>query len=510
MADLQSLAVMSVGVATLSRLEVEVVRWRAPIEGWLGQPGASGIGGLQVEADGTGVAVRMEFTRSTDAAVALAAVVRMLTPTGRREGAQLTFAPGLPETAGAMAGALHDVLPAEENRDPHVRRCDLLLVPDPQAAEQVERSTTVVVGTEQWHRDGIPFDVSVDPTVHRPIGRRSTVEHVVATVESPDSSRLRIAWTGGRVDAGPAGLGAGEVSALRAVDAVLGVLPPRIERQLQACGVLVADSLQALPADDLAWQVSSVHERRHALRQYGPTAVLDAWPTVSVVLATHRPDHLVHAFAQLARLRYPRLEVVIGAHGDRVDAAAVWELAQDLPVPVTVLPIDASRTLGEALQACSERAEGELLTKMDDDDHYGAEHIWDLVLARQYSGAQIVGKTLDWIHVESHDTTAFRPVYAAEKYARFVAGGTMLISRGDLAAVGGWRPVPRSVDRALLDRVLDDGGLVYRTHGLGYVYVRRGSGHTASVRDEHFLTKTAATYPGLLAHEALGTAGATA
>ena len=65
-------------------------------------------------------------------------------------------------------------------------------------------------------------------------------------------------------------------------------------------------------------------------------------------------------------------------------------------------------------------------------------------------------------------------------------------------SVGGWRPVPKSVDRALLDRVLGAGGLVYRTHGLGYVYVRHGAGHTATVSDEHFLTKTAAQYPGLV------------
>jgi hypothetical protein len=142
---------------------------------------------------------------------------------------------------------------------------------------------------------------------------------------------------------------------------------------------------------------------------------------------------------------------------------------------------------------------------MDDDDHYGPEHVWDLVLARQYSGAQIVGKALDWVYLESQDTTVFRPTYAAEKYADFVAGGTMLISRADLGAVGGWRPVPKSVDRALLDRVLADGGLVYRAHGLGYVYVRHSAGHTASVRDEHFLTKTTATHAGLIRHAVFGT-----
>ena len=85
------------------------------------------------------------------------------------------------------------------------------------------------------------------------------------------------------------------------------------------------------------------------------------------------------------------------------------------------------------------------MTKLDDDDFYGPEHIWDLVLARQYSGAELVGKALDWIYVESEDATVFRPVFAAEKYTDFVAGGTICLSKADLLAVGGWRPVPKSV-----------------------------------------------------------------
>ena len=278
-------------------------------------------------------------------------------------------------------------------------------------------------------------------------------------------------------------------------------------RQLNACGVLVVASADDLPATDdaLGWQVRSVHERRHALRAFGPTAALDAWPSVSAILVTHRGDFLEQAVRQLDRLDYPRLEVVIGVHGHAVDPARVWELAQSIRHPVTVVTSDAEETLGAALQVCSDRAEGDLITKVDDDDLYGPEHVWDLVLARQYSGAEVVGKALDWIHLVSADVTVFRPTYPAEKYADFVAGGTILLARADLAAVGGWRPVPKSVDRALLDRIIASGGLVYRTHGLGYVYVRRPSGHTATVRDEHFLTKVTTTHPGLIRHEVFGT-----
>ena len=114
--------------------------------------------------------------------------------------------------------------------------------------------------------------------------------------------------------------------------------------------------------------------------------------------------------------------------------------------------------LGEVLAVASSLASGELITKIDDDDFYGPEHVWDLVVARMYSGAEIVGKALDNIYLASENVTVFRPNYAAEKYAKFVAGGTMLISQADLRAVGGWRPVPKSVDLALIERVTEHGG----------------------------------------------------
>ena len=164
-----------------------------------------------------------------------------------------------------------------------------------------------------------------------------------------------------------------------------------------------------------------------------------------------------------------------------------------------------SVAFGAAMQQACNQAEGELITKIDDDDYYGPEHVWDLVLARMYSGAQIIGKALDWIVVESEECTVFRPTYESEKYALFVAGGTLLISTSDLDQVGGWRPVSRSIDRALLERVQQAGGLVYRTHGLGYLYVRHRGPHTAQVEDSHFLTKTKGVWPGLLRHLEFGT-----
>ncbi len=501
LAVVRELVIASMGGDPIEAIELEVASWRPPIAGWLGRPGLGGLVESSVTADGTGARVALRAAAPVDPGVLLAAALRCLQPVATGASApQLTFVPGLGASATALAPAVRDVVLAGEERDKHVRRADDLLIGEGTVDPGVARGRAFVLGADSWTCEGIACEVLLDPAVHRPIGRRTT-EGTQVVPGRVDGGALVITRSGVSVRL-EGDITSAQARAVRDVGAVEcpDAVPRRIAVQLNACGVLLVNDASSLPAPDdvIGWQSRSVAERRHALRAHSPAAALGTWPSVSVVMATHRPDHLEHAFAQLERLAYPRLEAVIGAHGPAVDVARMRELAARLPYPARVLAIDSQLSLGAALQALSLAAEGDVITKMDDDDHYSAEHVWDLVLARMYSGAQVVGKALDWVHLAALDTTVLRPTYGAERYADFVAGGTMLISRGDLFSAGGWRPVPKSVDRALLDRVLEMGGLVYRTHGLGYAYVRRAEGHTASVADEHFLTKTHAQFPGLV------------
>ena len=247
-----------------------------------------------------------------------------------------------------------------------------------------------------------------------------------------------------------------------------------------------------------ARELRSIGMRRAALRSHSTWALAANPPPVSVLLATRRLALLPQALAAVARQRYPRLELVLALHGNDRALPAVRRRVAGLPLPGTVVPVPGSASLGAALNAAAAAAGGDLLTKMDDDDRYGADHVWDLVLARAYSGAQLVGKGAEFVYLAaSHRTACDAASWRPEVYgSRGLAGGTLLISRRDLQRTGGWRELRRGVDQALIGDVLRRGGGVYRTHGAGFALVRHGDRHTWRVGDGWFLAKADRVIPG--------------
>jgi hypothetical protein len=283
-------------------------------------------------------------------------------------------------------------------------------------------------------------------------------------------------------------------------------LPPRVAD-------LIATELHDLltsplpAADPLAMEARSVRQRRAALRGHAtafalPRATATALPelrhlpSVSAILATRRPEMLAGALRAIIAQTYPELEIILCLHGIDLPAELRAILAES-GRPYEIVHVPTATSFGAALGAATRRARGSLVTKFDDDDSYGTEHVWDLVLARHYSGATLVGKGTEFVFLETLGVTVRRPSGVPEADGEMVAGGTMLIAKGDLESVGGWRPVPRSVDYGVIDRLRREGAVIYRTHPLGYIYHRRESGHTWDPGQQYFLDTAFARWPGI-------------
>ena len=208
---------------------------------------------------------------------------------------------------------------------------------------------------------------------------------------------------------------------------------------------------------------------------------------VSALLATRRPQMLAFALRQIARQRGADVELVLAAHGFEPDRDAVRRALGDRPHQV--LTFGESDFFGDVLTAAARAASSEVLLKMDDDDWYAPDAVHDLLMARRFSGADVVGMPSEFVYLhanEHRDDVTVRRNHPSEVFARFVAGGTLLMDRGLLRSLGDFRRVRRFVDAQLLAGVEAAGGRIYRTHGLGYVLRRTGEGHTWVRDDEEF------------------------
>jgi hypothetical protein len=246
--------------------------------------------------------------------------------------------------------------------------------------------------------------------------------------------------------------------------------------------------------DVLAREEHSIVLRRAALDAHDPSAR----PAVSIVLATRRPDMLEHALGQVRRQRgVDALELVLATHGFAPDEAVVRELLGP-DVALQVVPQDAATLFGDVLDRAARASGGDVVLKMDDDDWYSPDAVADLVRARSYSGAELVGMPAEFHYIEERDLTVRRG-HPVELYAAFVAGGTMMVDRSVLREVGGFRAVRKYVDAQLIAAVRAAGGAIYRTHGLGYLLRRTPSGHTWQVDLDYLLDpeRVAASYEGL-------------
>ncbi len=298
--------------------------------------------------------------------------------------------------------------------------------------------------------------------------------------------------------------------------AVAGV--PLLARNLAAqvrtlLGDQLLEHLDAFDAADppVLRESKSIGLRRTALDLYSPKAVWNAvlgglgkpllpLPSVSVVLATRRPEKLASALEQLARQSWKSLEVVVVLHGFDGDLPEVRRAVQTYPGVLLVRSVPADMIFGEVLNVGVNAASGDLICKMDDDDWYGPHHLRDLVHAKDYSGATLVGSQVEFVYLESLDITTRRPPLG-EQYSDHVAGGTMMLGRDELRQLGGWRPVHRAVDRCLLQAVQAAGGLIYRSHGQNYMMHRHSGadshgGHTWNPEDSTFLQSVAEQWDG--------------
>ncbi len=288
-----------------------------------------------------------------------------------------------------------------------------------------------------------------------------------------------------------------------------------------SCGVLVATDktptlIKLLPDDfefvenpleyslkqmsQMEYKRLSVFLRRHVHRNYSPSKIVfeianilnlpeaksNHNQKISILLPTKRPLQIDMALKNVASQNYKNKELILILHGDGFDVEDIKEKCAQFDFETKIIRCPTDSLFGDNLNQGVDLSSGFYLSKMDDDDWYGPNHLDDLMAAFEYSRATIVGKWANYIHIATKDIVIKNMYDKQETYVGHLPGGTFLINTELIKKVR-FGHIKNQIDTELIQRLKQRGGIVYSTHSFNYIRVRHTEGHTYERDDTEYL-----------------------
>ena len=252
-------------------------------------------------------------------------------------------------------------------------------------------------------------------------------------------------------------------------------------------------------------EIASLETLRKARR-----SKIKKYPTLSVLVSTIRPKDLTSLLSQLLQQSLPSFEVRLGLHGVDLDSTHKKQISalNRRKVKVFIEKFEADKTLGTVLSQLASKSNSDFIAKMDDDDFYGPEHIRDLLDAAIDTGAEVVGRAMNYIYLEPLDITLRKfgrgSMQTVEHFSDWICGGTILAKRTSAQAAGWFGDGKSAVDHFLLNGVTNNGGKIWRTFGAGYIYRRGFTPHTYVTNYSKYLNNVNDKVVGLWTHPIFG------
>lgn len=208
-------------------------------------------------------------------------------------------------------------------------------------------------------------------------------------------------------------------------------------------------------------------------------------PKISAVVSTIRPQQIQHILSTIGSQRKVDVELIVVSHGFTIDPEEFDRLATNYNVSnFHILEMDRELTLGDCLNKAVSRASGDFITKMDDDDLYGDNYLFDQVAALRFSGASIVGKQAHFMYLADSDATLLRFAEREHRFTNMVMGPTIL-GHAEIFKSTPFESRSRGEDTQFLRDIIDGGGTIYSSDRFNFMQMRGDDGmaHTWNVSD---------------------------
>jgi len=211
--------------------------------------------------------------------------------------------------------------------------------------------------------------------------------------------------------------------------------------------------------------------------------------TVSAIVSTNRPHQMRHILRTFASQQECDKQLLLLAHGFEPEWEELKAEASDLGIDELVtLEADAALTLGECLNKLVATADGDVITKMDDDDLYGPNYLSDQLHALMYSGADLVGKQAHYMHLRGSGATLLRFPEREHRFTDFVMGPTLMGHR-DVMRSHPFEARNRGEDTHFLSDLSASQCSVFSSDRFNFAQIRadKNSEHTWAVAEAEIL-----------------------
>ena len=252
-------------------------------------------------------------------------------------------------------------------------------------------------------------------------------------------------------------------------------------------------------------EVAEIQQERNERR-----ALIKSYPPISVVISTARPLDLESILKQLEVQTLETFQLVLGIHGFKISPThqRLIKKLQKRSVDVITMNFDKKFTLGQILTELSKASYGKYITKMDDDDVYGSEHLRDLADVAITTRADVVGKAMNYVYLEDIDLTVRRVhksgIASINQWSDWVCGGTIMVKRDSADAIGWFGEGKSAVDSYLLGGIKRNGGKIWRMFGTGYIYRRSIAPQTYMTNSSKYLRYCNEQRVGIWSHPEFG------
>ncbi|OUV05223.1 MAG: hypothetical protein CBC39_01460, partial [Cellvibrionales bacterium TMED79] len=214
-------------------------------------------------------------------------------------------------------------------------------------------------------------------------------------------------------------------------------------------------------------------------------------PLVSIITCTRRPEMIDRIVTNMARQNHSNIELILVLQG--FSQSQSEELIGKLKSVdsnikrVTAMINDSEETLGERFNKAAEKASGEYIAKMDDDDFYFANYLKDMLIPFTFGDYAMVGKKELYMYLSGSQKLIKRFPGMKHQTADFVAGPTFVIKKEVFDKIK-FESRNTGEDSSFVRNLKSAGYKVYASDPFNFIQFRADpKSHTWVVPDEEIL-----------------------